>query len=113
MMSGIDVDADGDPVGGGVDRRADGPQGLSENDRCAAVQQPVGLGVALHGHRGHQPLGRDVGQDHPHLLRQRTHALRHHGDELFYGHLGWRQRGITHVGIVAETRDGCGVGAGR
>ena len=49
---------------------ADRAEGLREDDRCSAVQEAVRLGVALHRHRGHQPIGRRFGEDDPHAREQ-------------------------------------------
>ena len=51
VVGGVDVDADREPVGVGVDSRAERAQALGEHHRGAAVEQPVGLGVALDRHR--------------------------------------------------------------
>ena len=72
------------------------PEGLGEHHRGAAVQQPVGLGVALDRHRRDHPLGADLQQLDPHLLVEGTHALGHPLEELpdVHGAL----RSLAHAG---------------
>ena len=77
VVGGVDVDADREPVGVGVERRADRAQGLGEHHRRAAVEQAVGLGVALDRHRRDDPLGGDLDQLDAHLVVERAHALGH------------------------------------
>ena len=69
-----------------VQRRADRAERLGEHHRGPAVQEAVGLRVALDRHGRHHPLGADLDQLDPHPVVQRTHALRHRGEELLDVH---------------------------
>ena len=68
--------------GRGGDGRADRAQALGQHDGRPAVEQSVGLGVALDRHRPDDPLGADLGDLDAHRVVERAHALRHAGDEL-------------------------------
>jgi hypothetical protein len=56
VVRGVDVEADDGLAGPGVQGCPDRAQRLGEHDRGTPVQQAVGLGVALHRHRGDQSL---------------------------------------------------------
>ena len=55
---------------------ADRAEGLREHHGRAAVEQAVGLGVALDRHRGDHPLRRDLLELDAHPVVQDAHALR-------------------------------------
>ena len=69
----------------------------------AAVEQAEGLGVALHRHRRHDPLGGDLHDLHPHLVVQRTHRVRHGGEVL----LDTARRGGVLLGLGHEANASC------
>ena len=82
MVRGVDVDPHGDLRRVGVDRGADGAQGLGQRDRRPAVQEPERLGVALHRHGRHDPVGGDLDQLDAQLVVEASVALGHEGDQL-------------------------------
>ena len=75
VVRGVDVDADGDLLGVGVDRRPDRSERLGQRDGRTAVQQAERLRVALDRHRRHDALGGDLDELDAHLVVQATVAL--------------------------------------
>ena len=62
------------------------PQGLGEHHRRAAVEQAVGLGVALDRHRRRRPAPRTTSTSSmPIFSFEAAHALGHGGDEVVDG----------------------------
>ncbi len=68
VMGGVEVDADGDAAvqAGGMQRGADRAERLGQDAGGAAVQQAVGLGVALNRHGADDALGRRLGDSDAH-----------------------------------------------
>lgn len=57
VMRGVDVDADGEPIGLRVQSCGNGAGAFGERARSAAVQEARRLRVALDRHAGHDPFG--------------------------------------------------------
>ena len=75
---------------------ADRAQGLGEHHGRAAVQQAVGLGVALDRHRGDDPLRRDLEELDAHPVVEGAHALGHPGEELLDRRRSASRRSCRH-----------------
>ena len=91
-----DVEPDDHEALAGVQGRPDGAGRLDQDGIGAAVQQAVGLGVARHRHREHDPLGGGLDELDAHRLAEGTHR-----DAVGRG-LGWchaRRIGSRRAGI--------------
>lgn len=70
VVGAVEVDADRELGGSAVEHGADGPEGLGEDGGGAAVQETVGLGVALDGHGADDAVGGGLDDGHAHALAE-------------------------------------------